>query len=107
MESILQELVDSLKSSSRQLAQEKHLFQAALHDTDRLPSQKLSSLASQALDLLSEIRLSLEPAHVLLADQFLGTVSRTISSSIFTHEGLESDYPQVIQVQKCYTRQSS
>lgn len=75
MEPILQDLIDSLKSASRRFAEEEQSLQAALHDTEKLPDQMISSLASNALDLVSEIRLSLEPGHVLLADQILGTVS--------------------------------
>ncbi|KAF2729065.1 O-methyltransferase glim-like protein, partial [Polyplosphaeria fusca] len=37
-----------------------------------LPDKKIFGLASEALDILSEIQLSLEPAPQILADHFLG-----------------------------------
>ncbi|KAI1778790.1 S-adenosyl-L-methionine-dependent methyltransferase [Hypoxylon cercidicola] len=73
MESILLDLIDSLKSASLKLnGNAKNSLQTALHDTEKLPDRKLSSLASETLDLLSEIRLLLEPGHLILADHFLG-----------------------------------
>lgn len=73
MEPILLDLIDSLKAASRKLKGDaKTSLQTALHDTEKLPDQKLSLLASETLDLLSEIRLLLEPGHLILADHFLG-----------------------------------
>lgn len=43
-----------------------------LHHPDGLPDKRLSVLASEALDLLSDIRLELEPGHLILADHFMG-----------------------------------
>ncbi|KAH7303236.1 O-methyltransferase-domain-containing protein [Stachybotrys elegans] len=71
MESVLQELVDSLKSAASRLETSTAL--QALQDS--LPNAKLSSLASEALDLLSSIRLSLEPAHLILADHYFGCMN--------------------------------
>ncbi|KAF2179237.1 putative O-methyltransferase [Zopfia rhizophila CBS 207.26] len=73
MEYILEDLIASLKSASTHLhGSAKLLLQSALHDTHNLPDQKTEKLASQALDLLSEVRLLLEPGHLVLADHFLG-----------------------------------
>ena len=73
MEATLSTLNSALKSALGQLNKDHgDSLNADLHDTDRLPDKKLSALASESLDLLSEIRLLLEPAHLILADHFLG-----------------------------------
>lgn len=74
MESVLQDLIDSLKSTSEQLNQQTcPTLQETLHNTEKLPDEKVSRLASEALDLLSELRLLLEPRQLILADHFMGT----------------------------------
>jgi gliotoxin/aspirochlorine biosynthesis O-methyltransferase len=73
MELILQVLIDSLKTSLQHLNGDGNgLLQAALHATEKLPDQRVLSMALEALDLLSEVRLLLEPGHLVLADHFLG-----------------------------------
>ncbi|KAI0455778.1 S-adenosyl-L-methionine-dependent methyltransferase [Xylaria acuta] len=73
MESVLQHLIDSLKSASHRLNGDlNQALNAALHDDTKLPDRKTCLLAAQALDLLSEIRLLLEPGHLILADHFMG-----------------------------------
>ncbi|KAI0468893.1 S-adenosyl-L-methionine-dependent methyltransferase [Xylaria cf. heliscus] len=73
MESVLHNLINSLKSASHRLSGDlNQSLNAALHDDTKLPDRKTSLLAAQALDLLSEIRLLLEPGHLILADHFMG-----------------------------------
>ncbi|KAF2795572.1 S-adenosyl-L-methionine-dependent methyltransferase, partial [Melanomma pulvis-pyrius CBS 109.77] len=73
MEAILENLVASLKQVPSQLNSDaKASLQSALHDTTKLPNKKICSLSYEALDLLSEVRLLLEPSHLILADHFLG-----------------------------------
>ncbi|KAF2471774.1 S-adenosyl-L-methionine-dependent methyltransferase [Lindgomyces ingoldianus] len=73
MEAILEDLIASLRTVSKQLQTDaKPLLQESLHDTDKLPDFRTSALASEAVDLLSELRLLLEPGHAVLADHFLG-----------------------------------
>ena len=45
---------------------------AVLHDPKQLPNMRMSGLAAEAIDLLGEIDLLLEPGHMVLADHFLG-----------------------------------
>lgn len=47
-------------------------LQAALHDDKSLPDKALAGLASDTVDLLAEIEKLLQPAHLVLADHFLG-----------------------------------
>ena len=71
----LSKLVRDLKVSFKSLnddAVAKEL-QAALHDPKQLPDKKMAGLASEAVDLLGELDLLLEPGHMILADHFLGT----------------------------------
>ncbi|GAW14668.1 hypothetical protein ANO14919_040710 [Xylariales sp. No.14919] len=76
MESVLRHLIDSLKSASQNLKGEfNQSLNEALHDDTKLPDRQTSLLAGQALDLLSEIRLLLEPGHLILADHFMGYMS--------------------------------
>ncbi|KAI0402333.1 S-adenosyl-L-methionine-dependent methyltransferase [Xylaria palmicola] len=72
MEPVLQHLVKSLQEAKSQLNDLKGPLAAALHKTDDLPDRRLSSLASEALDLLSDIKIFLEPSQVVLADHFFG-----------------------------------
>ncbi|RYP04561.1 hypothetical protein DL764_004369 [Monosporascus ibericus] len=77
MDKTLQGLIDTLKSTLLDLRSDADggSLQAALHDTEKLPDQKLYLLASEALDLLSEVRLVLEPSQLVLADHFFGYMS--------------------------------
>lgn len=73
MEKSLQDLVHLLQATSANLrGPDGVLLQAELHDTEKLPNPKLSLLASEALELLTEIRLLLEPRQLILADHFMG-----------------------------------
>lgn len=73
MEKSLQDLVTLLQATSVNLkGPDGVLLQAELHDTERLPNPKLSLLASEALELLTEIRLLLVPRQLILADHFMG-----------------------------------
>jgi hypothetical protein len=47
-------------------------LQAALHDDKQLPDKTIASLASDTVDLLSGVEKLLQPAHLVLADHFLG-----------------------------------
>jgi hypothetical protein len=75
----LRELISALNAALQPLSSDnsastesRQRLYAALHDTDVLPDKNLAGLASEALDRLSELRLLLEPAPLLLADHFLG-----------------------------------
>jgi hypothetical protein len=75
MEEILKNLIDSLKSVNKQLKDDtvKAQLLSTLHSAEKLPDWKSYKLASEALDLLKETQLILEPGHLILADHFLGT----------------------------------
>lgn len=50
-------------------------LQEALHNhgENSLPRAEIAALANKSIDLLHEIEQLLEPAHLVLADHFLGT----------------------------------
>ncbi|KAF1950197.1 S-adenosyl-L-methionine-dependent methyltransferase [Byssothecium circinans] len=73
MEAVLEGLVASLEQVLSHLnGDAKASLQTSLHDTSKLPNKEISSLSYEALDLLSRVRLLLEPPHLILADHFLG-----------------------------------
>ncbi|KAI0886474.1 S-adenosyl-L-methionine-dependent methyltransferase [Annulohypoxylon maeteangense] len=73
METTIQNLIDPLRAASAHLAgPDGAELLAELHDTEKLPDPKLSRLVSEALDLLAEVRLLLEPRQLILADHFMG-----------------------------------
>lgn len=45
----------------------------ALHDDKKLPEKGIFTQSSEAINLLHQIGQLLEPAHLVLADHFLGT----------------------------------
>ena len=51
-------------------------LQGTLHDDTRLPDKAIASLASGTVDLLAEVEQLLQPAHLVLADHFLGMLAR-------------------------------
>ncbi|OTA66127.1 S-adenosyl-L-methionine-dependent methyltransferase [Hypoxylon sp. EC38] len=53
----------------------KDTIQSRLHNEDKLPDAKCSSLAANAIDLLHRAQLILEPRSTILADHFLGYVN--------------------------------
>ncbi|KAI0456048.1 putative O-methyltransferase [Xylaria acuta] len=63
----LRSYIDELQSDepSSQLQRE-------LHNGDRLPDKQLARLSAETIDLLAEVEHLLEPAHLVLADHFLG-----------------------------------
>ena len=72
----LNKLVQQLKTCLNTLnddAVAKEL-QAVLHDAKQLPNKEIAGLAAEAVDLLGELDLLLEPGHIILADHFLGAV---------------------------------
>ena len=74
LENHLSTLIQHLKTSIQSLtddAVEKEL-RAVLHDPQQLPDKKIANLAAEAIDLLGDIDLLLEPGHLILADHFLG-----------------------------------
>lgn len=71
MNKVLQDLNCSLRATLDRLKADGG-FESVLHDTERLPELAVSQSASEALDLLSELRLLLEPGQLVLADHFLG-----------------------------------
>lgn len=52
---------------------QKGLLQT-LHPDQKLPDSALEALAGKAINLLHETQQLLEPAHLVLADHFLGMV---------------------------------
>lgn len=73
VENTLLLLNDYLRSSLRVLKGHlSHELKAALHDNSRLPDKKTARLAADAVDLLNETALLLEPGPLVLADHFLG-----------------------------------
>lgn len=73
MEAILHDLAGTLKSTLTQLKScPEGSLETLLHNAGELPDKNLYSAASEALTYLSEIRLLLEPGHLVLADHFLG-----------------------------------
>ncbi|KAK5636793.1 hypothetical protein RRF57_012506 [Xylaria bambusicola] len=72
MEGILRALIQSLKEVSLSFKAPNGIsLQAELHDTERLPNIKLFPLVSEAMNLLAEIRLIIEPRQMILADHFM------------------------------------
>lgn len=81
LEDTLADLIQHLKASIKNLnddAVAKEL-QAVLHDSRQLPDKKIAHLAAEAVDILGDIDLLLEPGHVILADHFLGGCSLCVS----------------------------
>ncbi|KAL3422106.1 o-methyltransferase [Phlyctema vagabunda] len=74
VEAVLEQLVFSLKSSLHLLTADKtraHL-DATLHNDAKLPEKRIAAMASETIDLLHQVEQLLEPAHLVLADHFLG-----------------------------------
>ncbi|UNI23714.1 hypothetical protein JDV02_009516 [Purpureocillium takamizusanense] len=67
LQQTLRTALDALKSPATAAA-----LQSALHDDTRLPDKAIAGLASDAVDLLAEVEQLLQPAHLILADHFLG-----------------------------------
>ena len=70
----LSKLIQDLKVSLKALNDEgvaKEL-QVALHGSKQLPDKATAALAAEAVDLMGELDLLLEPGHMILADHFLG-----------------------------------
>jgi len=73
MESVLQDLIASLRSASNKFNGEiKSELNQSLHDDEKLPDKNIWLLASEALGLLTEVQAALEPGQHILADHFLG-----------------------------------
>jgi hypothetical protein len=70
LSALRQTLRDSLETlNTPTIASE---LQAALHDDKQLPDKDIANLASDTVDLLSGVEKLLQPAHLVLADHFLG-----------------------------------
>lgn len=78
----LGDLVLHLRASLKALTAPQTSSQLAsgLHDTEKLPDRFLTQQASEAVDLLSELEKLLQPAHLVLADHFLGESTNFQSS---------------------------
>lgn len=70
MDVILTNLIEALGSALTQLDAEG--LHECLHDTENLPDKRLVDLSSNALDMLENLRLRLEPRQLILADHFMG-----------------------------------
>lgn len=84
---ILEKLVLDLKTSLEALKEEStwSQLQDALHDDKTLPDKTILMQSSEAIDLLHQIGQLLEPAHLVLADHFLGTDLCIIPAVQFIH----------------------
>jgi hypothetical protein len=73
-EALIEQLASSLKSSLSLLTADDTRAQlnATLHDDTKLPEKKLALMATETINLLHQIEQLLEPAHLVLADHFLG-----------------------------------
>ena len=72
---LIQDLKVSLKTlNDGSIAKE---LQDAIHDSKQLPDKAMAGLAAEAVDLLGELDLLLEPGHMVLADHFLGMLTST------------------------------
>ena len=71
---VLQDVNSKLQGALDALNREpvKALLHKSLHNGVHLPDKKLSASAADAVDLLAKIEHLLEPAHLVLADHFLG-----------------------------------
>ena len=81
MEHILKDLIRSLTATSQRLKAEDGI-QSLLHDPEQLPNVAIHQLANEALDLISDVRLLLEPGHLVLADHFFGNLPTRTSFSM-------------------------
>jgi hypothetical protein len=70
----LENLISSLKTCRQQLKAPDTAtdIKLALHSESNLPNTHVIALVSEALNVLRDIQLSLEPAQSVLADHFLG-----------------------------------
>jgi hypothetical protein len=68
---VVQKLIEDLKFALESLRHDD-TFQKSFHDDNALPDKPLSTLSSEALNLLSDVRLQLEPSQMVLADHFMG-----------------------------------
>jgi hypothetical protein len=71
---VIQKLIEDLKFALESLRRDD-TFQKSAHDDNALPDKTLSTLSSEALNLLSDVRLQLEPSQMVLADHFMGMMS--------------------------------
>lgn len=67
---LIQDLKVSVKSFNDDAVSKE--LQAVLHDPRQLPERRIADLATEAVDLLGELDILLEPGHIILADHFLG-----------------------------------
>src|SRR5437667_7084203 len=86
---ILEKLVSDLSSSLSALRDPaiQSQLQEALHNDKKLPDKNMTPVASEVVDMLHQIDRLLEPAHLVLADHFLGSyIERfhTPMSALFT-----------------------
>ncbi|KAF1998237.1 S-adenosyl-L-methionine-dependent methyltransferase, partial [Amniculicola lignicola CBS 123094] len=73
MEFILSNLIATLQTTTHHLkTTAAPILKSTLHDPDSLPNPEIWDLTLTALDALSNLRLLLEPGHLILADHFLG-----------------------------------
>lgn len=79
-EIVIQKLIADLKSALQDLRSDTTL-QKSLHDANALPDKTLSTLSTEALNLLSDVRLELEPSQMILADHFMGMIQSTLFST--------------------------
>ena len=70
----LSKLIQDLKVSLKTLNDDTVAseLRATLHDPKQLPNKMIAAQAAEAVDLLGELDLLLEPGHMILADHFLG-----------------------------------
>lgn len=73
IEKALTELNGALRTALKTLGSNcRQELMQSLHSPDELPEKHLYDLSTEAVDLLQETKLLLEPRTVILADHFLG-----------------------------------
>jgi gliotoxin/aspirochlorine biosynthesis O-methyltransferase len=71
---VIQKLIEDLKIALESLRHDE-TFQKSSHDDNALPDKTFSTLSTEALNLLSDVRLQLEPSQMVLADHFMGMMT--------------------------------
>lgn len=108
IEKALTELNGALRTALKTLGSDRrHELMQSLHSPDELPEKHLYDLSTEAVDLLQETKLLLEPRTVILADHFLGlsaAVSLPPSTSCYPKLTYLSHRLSQLQVLECRRR---
>ncbi|KID96280.1 O-methyltransferase, family 2, partial [Metarhizium majus ARSEF 297] len=99
IEKALTELNAALRTALKTLGSDcRQELMQSLHSPDELPEKHLYDLSTEAVDLLQETKLLLEPRTVILADHFLGSANcKCLNAAV------ELDVPDILQQQGALT----